>query len=68
MKRSAETYKVSHDGGTRTVQATSVKEALEKATLREFSRFEQTGVGEYTDVAAAPGHQGVYKVKRANWV
>jgi hypothetical protein len=57
------TYKVSLGSGTRTVQAGSVSEALEKATFRPFSRFTQTGPGEYKDTAAAPGHQSTYNIK-----
>lgn len=57
-------YKVSLGSGTRTVEAASIADALEKATGRAFSRFTQTDVGEYKDTAAAPGHQTVYTVER----
>lgn len=57
------TYKVSLGSGTRTVEAESISEALEKATFLPFSRFKQVGVGEYKDTGANPGHQCTYTVR-----
>lgn len=60
------TYKVSLGSGTRTVEADSIAEALEKATMRPFDRFQQTRVGEYKDVKASPGHQSTYWIERTS--
>jgi len=57
------TYKITLGTGTRTVEANSEMEALEKATGRPASRFTKQGVGEYKETACAAGHQGVYAVR-----
>ena len=58
------TYRIGLGSGFRTVEATSVSDALEKATGQPFTRFKQTGVGVYQDVKSAPGHQCKYSVEK----